>query len=679
MDNFETGQADDVTMRLNGATGAQETKPKSAGSPGSELSSIATGNLFLSKYQIGERIGSGGMGVVYRCRQIFIGKDLAIKTLNHGSMNDETVQRFQTEAKAAGSLSHPNLVSVHDFGVTDDGTPYMVMDYVPGKTLQDVLTSHGQLPLERVLDIFIECAEGLAHAHEKGVLHRDIKPSNIVLMQEDSIASGSIRILDFGIAKIATNSAHTQELTKTGMVIGSPLYMSPEQSIGKRMDSRTDIYSLGCVLYECLCGTPPFQGDSVIETLMLHQTEKPRSLKEASMGREFPKRLQDLVCSMMEKNFEERTTSMSIVLAELIEIKDQLKNPSKIQKFQKLQDLAKESPEPFLSRQRGVWTSIPVIAAASLIVTGAIASFMWNQLSTQSQPVKQFTLLDGRFATPEQERASYDQRVKRAIGESKSRGFDVVSLSTVEFSPSQFELLSKEKWIRDLSLIDCQRLTGAGLDLVFSSVPIKKLSMYQSELTDDVMAAIARAQTVRDLDISKAKRVTEAGLMKIAGMKNVLRLNMLGIPVSDRALETLIASNHRWFDLDISQNAAVSDNSMRILAKHREDYGLNVSYTSVTDRGVEYIGKNCTYLGLSGNRKITDAALEHVIANCPRIGKLQLAGTSITKAGIIKLAKLKGLYSLDLGSRPGISEAERQPIRDLLTKSGSKKIDLWGF
>lgn len=680
MDNFDSGQANDTTLNLSKSIAGPQEAENQSGDPAraqsAEQSGLSSGSLFIEKYQIMDRIGSGGMGVVYRCSQVFIGKDMAIKTLNQSSMTDEAVQRFQTEAKAAGSLCHPNLVSVHDFGVTPEGTPYMVMDYVPGKTLQDVLSDHGQLDLETVLDIFIQCADGLAHAHEKGVLHRDIKPSNIVLIQEKNIGPGSIRILDFGIAKINANSAQTQELTRTGMVIGSPLYMSPEQSIGKRMDWRTDIYSLGCVLYECLCGMPPFQGDTVIETLMMHQTETPRSLREASLGREFPKRLEDLVSAMMEKNFEDRVNSMTIVHHELVEIKDQLKNPGKIQKFQKFQKLEKLAAAlaAITSEAGSRWLSMPVLIAFGAIAAGLLSYFMWMLLSPAPQPIKKLAQVDASFATPGEEVASYDQRVKRGIAESKMRGIDSVSVDNVEFSQSQYDLLAKEKWIRELFIVDCQRLTGFGLDGILAN-PIETLSLHESDVNDGVLSAIARSKTLRKLDISKCRKTTEEGLVTIARMKNLHSLNMQGVPVTDRVIEELIASNDKFLYLNLSLNTAINDDSMRLVSRHNAEFGLDVSYTSVTDAGVKYMGKSCVYLGLVGNPKITDASLEHIVKNCPKMRVLQLPGMSITPKGIMRLTQLKELVQVDLGA-VRLAEVERRRIRAAFS---AKKVKLSGI
>ena len=422
MEDFD-GKVEDATLQLSGSTGLPVTRDED----GSETGIFSPGSLFLGKYDIKDRIGIGGMGVVYRCSQVFIEKEFAIKTLSANSLSDDAVQRFQTEAKAAGALNHPNIVSIHDFGVTDGGTPYMVMDFVPGSTLHDVLSAQGQLSLETVIDIFIQCSDALAHAHGKGVLHRDVKPSNIVLLQEENIGPGAIRILDFGIAKIISNNALTQELTKTGVVIGSPLYMSPEQSIGKKMDARTDIYSLGCVLFECLCGAPPFQGETIIETLMLHQTQQPQSLREASMGREFPARLQELVNSMMAKNVDDRIKSMSLVHQTLSEIKDLIKtakhdqtpSPDRSQKDASQNEISQQLVPSIVSKLSSSGTIIAIVSAVVLLVTAAVFMQIWNQPKVEK--IKPIAILDGRLATPDIERASFDQNVRRALAESRSR------------------------------------------------------------------------------------------------------------------------------------------------------------------------------------------------------------------------------------------------------------------
>ncbi len=663
MEDFDTGQAEDVTLRLNvGSTGVPEIE----GGQIAQSDLLIPGSLFLGKYNIHGRIGSGGMGVVYRCTQILMSKEMAIKTLNKSSMNDEAVQRFQTEAKAAGQLSHPNLVSVYDFGVTEDGMPYMVMDFVPGRTLQDVLSEHGQLKLEIVIDIFIECADGLAHAHENKVYHRDIKPSNIVLLQEENIGPGTIRILDFGIAKIASDGQQTQELTKTGVVIGSPLYMSPEQGIGKRMDARTDIYSLGCVLFECLCGCPPFQGESVIETMMLHQTETPLTLKEASLGREFPCRLQELVSSMMAKNVDNRINSMVAVHHELVEIRDQMKNPGRAKKV--IPEAAKQ-----LNDGKNKWISTPVIIGAIAVFIVGISIFMVSLLNPPEKPVKKMTFDDGPPIHQDMQ-AAYDHRVSKSIAESKSRGDMHVSIGGVEFSQRQFEIIAREKWIRDVILKECQGITASGLDTILKN-QIETLNFRECDLRDECLAAIARCKTLHHLSLAECSSITAGGLLKIANMKDLMTLNLSCTPVRDDFLEVLAKKQQKYLDLDISRNSFINDNSMRILAKFKDPLVLNISSTSVSDKGLKPFGDNLIGLLMIGDRRVSDKGMEILAAQCPNLKVIQLAGTSVTAKGILQLAKLKNLKDLQI-ERLNIDAGSRKHIRTVFR---AKKVNLHDF
>jgi len=675
MEDFETGNAEDATLRQSGPTGAQETE----GARPVESALFVPGSLFLGKYNIQDRIGLGGMGVVYRCSQVFIGRDLAIKTLNQGSMSDEAVQRFQTEAKAAGSLNHPNIVSVHDFGVTDGGTPYMVMDFVPGKTLQDVLTVHGQLSLETVIDILIQCADALAHAHGKGVFHRDIKPSNIVLLQEESIGPGAIRILDFGIAKISSSGAQTQELTKTGMVIGSPLYMSPEQSLGRKMDARTDIYSLGCVLYECLCGVPPFQGDTIIETLMLHQTEQPKTLREASMGREFPPQLQELVSLMMAKSVEDRIESMGTVHQILLSIKDALRSAEKKEAAlaEQQKDTLAERRKSFIASVRSLLLNTKLIIALVATVVLAVAGVVITQLEPQKEvkSIKPIPLLDGGLATPEIEQASYDQKIKRALTESRSRGWEHTSIPSCEFSQSQFKLLASAKWLKRLTLVECSRFTPEGIKTLLSG-NIEVLDLRGSELNEQSVEAVAKyGSNLRNLSLSKCTNVSPKAIKALAQLKKLEYLDLSTLPVSDDVLKVIVDGIPHMKELSLTDIPYIGDNSARILARPKRNWGFGLSNTSISDEGLKYFGKNIHWLYLSGNPRITDKGIETLIANCPEIKILQIPGTSVTPRAILKVLQMKSLNTLQIGSMD-IDNATRERVRETAKSRG---INIYDF
>jgi len=279
------------------------------------------GQILDGKYEILSLLGKGGMGSVYRVRHKLLNVELALKTLDSQRLSDaNSSRRFQTEAKAAFSLKHPNLVKVHDFGVLENGHPFLVMDLVQGRTLQSLIKERGQLPLEELEPIFSQLCFGLAHAHHHHqVVHRDIKPANIMIVDAMERADeGSVKILDFGIAKIVKEDRGEMDaLTQTGEIFGSPYYMSPEQCAGESIDHRSDVYSLGCVLFEAITGTPPLVGTNSLRTMMLHVNEKAPSLKEATLGTQYSPALEQIVAKMLAKSPADRYPDLGMVAIDL--------------------------------------------------------------------------------------------------------------------------------------------------------------------------------------------------------------------------------------------------------------------------------------------------------------------------------------------------------------------------
>ncbi len=232
-------------------------------------------------YKILELIGQGGMSRVYRASHLLLNRTVAVKYINPKFVHDhKSVQRFQQEAKAAAALKHPNICAVNEFGMDEEGRPFLVMDFVDGISLSDVLKRQSPLNPEHALTIIEQVCQALVHAHGYGVVHRDIKPGNIVLTRNIE-GKEIVKLVDFGLAKLTDpEDEKRQNLTKTGEVLGTPYYMSPEQCIGRKVDVRSDLYSVGCVLFELLTGRPPFQSDNTIMTLMAHVNEAPPALSE---------------------------------------------------------------------------------------------------------------------------------------------------------------------------------------------------------------------------------------------------------------------------------------------------------------------------------------------------------------------------------------------------------------
>jgi len=268
----------------------------------------------IERWEILERLGVGGMSAVYKARHKLTGQLAAIKILlPQHSAKPESLMRFQSEAKAISKLDHPHIIGLNDCGRNEDGQIFVIMDFADGETLAKVLERDGILSLERALPIFLQVTEALAHAHKRGIIHRDLKPSNIMLSSRQDY-SDYVKLVDFGIAKLihapANADAEVQRLTATGEVFGSPLYMSPEQYQGKQPDERSDIYSMGCLMYEAVTGSPPFIGKNPLETLYKHVTETPKPIVVSPDSEVALKRIQKVVFKCLAKNPNDRYQSM---------------------------------------------------------------------------------------------------------------------------------------------------------------------------------------------------------------------------------------------------------------------------------------------------------------------------------------------------------------------------------
>ena len=256
---------------------------------------VTKGQKINDRYEIIKSIGEGGMANVYLAYDTILDRNVAIKVLRGDLANDEKfVRRFQREALSASSLSHPNIVAMYDVG-EDNGLYYIVMEYVEGKTLKQLLKKRGSLTLSEAIDIMLQLTDGMAHAHDSYIVHRDLKPQNIMI-QDD----GQIKITDFGIA-MALNST---QLTQTNSVMGSVHYLPPEQAAGKGTTIKSDIYSMGIIFYELLTGELPFKGDSAVE-IALKQMKEP--LPDVhKLNNDIPQSIENIILKSTAKNPKNR-------------------------------------------------------------------------------------------------------------------------------------------------------------------------------------------------------------------------------------------------------------------------------------------------------------------------------------------------------------------------------------
>lgn len=511
---------------------------------------------FGSRYRLESKIGAGGMGSVFRGWDQVLQKPVAIKML----LDDfaaEAIIRFHQEAKTAAKLGHPNILNVLDFGQTSRGELYLVMDLLEGESLTDLSRRYNRVPPEIAIPIFKQICDGLQHAHSHHILHRDIKPSNIMLVRGDQ-GETLVKIVDFGLAKVRNQD---QQLTTTGVRVGSPLYMSPEQCQGLEVDVRSDLYSLGCLMYKVLSGTTPFRSETLLETINKHIGEIPPPLDELA-GDDFPEALADLVMRLLEKDPEFRPQSAAEVREELEEIGQSYSDH--------LLEAAAARNEPvevpveaafhlgLLSLKSGRTRMLGISVLLGLAaIAGAILIFQAvNRNETGAVAVKSPPMAvpvgNDYLSMPEdvgyrthRNNESWFQALSSFADKDmpylkKGGGFDHVSLSGSQVTGSQFSLL------RDLSLkgldVSHTAVGDRALEEVAEGGSIESLFLDSSKVTDSGIASLANLRRLRNLSL-RSLEITDEALVVLRDLPSLTYLNVSGCEkLTGKGLATLAGS-----------------------------------------------------------------------------------------------------------------------------------------
>ncbi len=371
----------------------------STGAHKSEIgSSFRPGMVIDQSYRLNKVIGQGAMGVVYSCTHLVLQKNYALKFLLANELSSEAWNRFQIEAKALAKLNHRGIVGIHNMGVhhgstvgenASGDTPYYVMDLLSGENLDDLLTKSGPLTVSQALDYFIQVADALHSAHVQGVIHRDIKPTNLMLLRDQNGFVTQIKVVDFGIARVNRSGHGNQSQTATGLVFGTPYYMSPEQCRGERVDQRADIYSLGCTLFESLTGEPPFKGNNAFQTFMMHQADAAPTLEsrraESSNAEGFPDSLEAVIAKTLQKNASDRYQSMQQLKHDLERVKQGKDVSTKGLRTSEIGVEGEQDPElekvSLLSNPK-IWMGLAV--TFSLVIIGLFVALLWKPSASKA-------------------------------------------------------------------------------------------------------------------------------------------------------------------------------------------------------------------------------------------------------------------------------------------------------
>lgn len=569
------------------------------------------------KYQFIETIGSGGAGVVYRARHLILQKDVAIKMIHQHSATNAAHRRFQQEGKALSALSHSNIVAVHDLGITDSGQPYLVMDWIDGDTLASIIRKQGALPIEDCIELFLQICEGLDHAHGHGILHRDLKPSNVMVSWRLA-GKPSIKIVDFGIAKIVEESDEDRpQLTQTGEVIGSPLYMSPEQCLGKRLDFRSDLYSLGCLMFETLTGNPPFVGDSIVSIMMKHQTEKAMTLKEATLGQSFPIQIEQIVSKLLAKNPVERYQSVTDLKDDLVAYKAGEKT---------LALGAKEIPifaQPPRQRKSFVWPFV-VLATAALSSVITLTMLQTNKQIDKIGGQKQIKQDPHSFLAPE---GDDDADVKEIV--SSHPAAKRLDLKGLILSEKGLEPIKGLFTLSELNLSACTIPDAAFSSL--KDLDLQILELGNSNITDKTVDYISELKTLLFLNVDRTA-LTDAAVPKLAKIKTLKTLNITNTKIGDANLSALATIPQLEF--------------------------LDARHTKITDKGVGYLSR-AKSLGIIDlqNCKLTDNSMK-MLKTLPRLNWLKVTSTGIKGDGFAEVKDFPGLVCLEIGGDPTITDKD---------------------
>lgn len=602
------------------------------------------------RYRILSAIGRGGMGTVYKCEQIFLGKELALKVLDLRNVSDVSLRRFQQEAKAVFAIEHPNLIAVHDFGLIDDQIPFFTMDYIRGKSLADHIKDRGALSVEEAVPIFLRICFGLAFAHEQGVVHRDIKPSNIMLAEDKSPDDEDcVRIVDFGIAKFTQRqNFDIQTLTKTGEVFGSPLYMSPEQCLGTAVDRRSDIYSVGCVLFECLTGTPPFLGMSALSTMMRHAHETTPSLKEAALGKEFSQSIESIVAKMLAKESGRRYQNLGQVIEDLASLQ-RGSEPGNICSRVDIPPAltAADAKQITMSVQRFI-----ALVAAVVTITAMASMFFCRQYLNyrtqqgqaahplpQGKPAKQIfdsgvvdILNEARRLESKQSinflaQPVYREELERMLAFRNNDGR--IGLKFRAITPEDLRKIGNTSWVKNIDF-GRSRISNPGLHHL-ARLNLYHITVSDTNFNDNGADRLSNCQSLQAVEVGNTE-INDPGVESLTRLKKILSLDLEGTRITERSIKTIAHCKPlKW--LDLSNVRAVSDESMRPLA-------------------------NCGLFFLSlENTKAGDGAAE-IISTMSLLRTVDIGHTNISFAGMEKALRNKTIKTVYYLSCPKISDTE---------------------
>jgi serine/threonine protein kinase len=594
---------------------------------GTELMTMPdVGQVFAGKYQFIDRIAAGGMGVIFKAKQLGLNRTVALKVPKINAVDVNALRRFQQEAQALARLDHPNLVKVFELGASEYGVPYTAMEFVDGKGLDTLIKERGHLSLKQAINIFRQICDGLQYVHEQGILHRDLKPSNIMLINAHD-ENPTVKLVDFGIAKFVDS---TDNLTQTGEVFGSPNYMSPEQLRTLPVDERSDIYSLGAVMYESLTGIKVFSGQSMVELIIKHLREQPRPLNSVMRGTKYPNALETIVHKCLEKEPAMRYQSIAELSADLKDFAEQNREWYHIA----VPDLAAMRQSPWFNGAIALAALIALLSIAVVVcqstqrakvlpvpplqdrkeavreIDNAVdlmdINVVRNKVLSHDEKVSLRDLLSNQINNVEESpearpnalkflKERHDKYITTLLADSHAvndefmpyiSAFPLVELDVggSRMTAASIPAISKIHTLENLT-VDFIRMKEPDFELLSKLDRITTFSATRTQIDDSSVKWVAKFSHLKDLTLGDEPLLTDKGAVELAAAKlPLLHLAVPGTSIGDKGVEALAALPIQDFDLTADP---VTDKCFSYLAQMKDLRALSLAdCENLTDHGL---------------------------------------------------------------------------------------------
>lgn len=602
-----------------------------------------------ARYEIICELGRGGTSIVYKAHDKTLDRLVAIKTLSAHSLSEKQFVQFQAEAKALSGLKHKFIMEILDFGITPNGIPFMVLEFINGVPLSKQIENLQALPLMMTLQIFHDLCEGLNHAHNKGVLHRDIKPSNIILVSQD--IGYTPKIIDFGLAVLNKKD----ETESEQIVAGSPPYMSPEQIDGNETDQRSDIYSLGCTLYESLTGGVPFKGNTAFETMNLHKTAPIPSLTKVSLEPEVQNGLQSCINKAMAKNKNDRFQYVIGMQKALDEIYDQATEIARTKALSK--------SESSQSKLKG--TSLKIFYSLALIIALGSAAYYFSSVNKAKTEGDEFAQSMKWLSKDEKEN-------KESISLSKKFAEKVTGSKRKELAIDVDKLHPN---VREISW-DSIDLKGFDFTRLKRLKKLESLHLRKCDITPEQFAQICQLKSLRAIQIAWDENIKNADFNNLNNLPNLINLGLACNSIDKKGM--LIASKLKNLQvLNIQKNDGVDGEIIENIAKlphlHKLKIGTNAGVQGDT---ILLLGdlKNLDELYMDMLNLDDDKAI-YLASKLQKLETLSVGHTQITLKGLRALCRIPTLRHINISGCKNLQDDSSLDAIDFMA-STYKNLDI---